>query len=158
HGLVEIEAARARHPHVEQNTAGSVDRRLEKKVPGGAVDSDLVSRGAQEPRDRGSKRGIVVDDVNDRGLLGHVAGSGTGSDSLRVRARGWGDAGRENWNVAPPFKLFSAAIVPPCASTIERQIERPSPTPCFLVVKNDWKSRARSLSEIPWPVSDTRAS
>jgi hypothetical protein len=39
-----------------------------------------------------------------------------------------------NWNVAPSGALTSAQILPPCASLIERQIDRPMPMPLDLVV------------------------
>ena len=42
--------------------------------------------------------------------------------------------GRVKLNVAPRTGLFVAEIVPPCARTIERAIERPMPMPAGLVV------------------------
>src|SRR3972149_6841768 len=41
------------------------------------------------------------------------------------------DAGRRSVKVDPAPGVLSARIVPPCASAIQRQMERPSPTPPF---------------------------
>src|SRR5262245_10885390 len=149
HGLVELESARAGHAHIEEDAAGPVAGGLEKEVSSGAVGPDLVSARTEQPRDGRPKGRVVVDDVDDGGLAAHVAGSGTDAASSRARVRSCGDAGRKNRNVAPPLGLFSATMVPPWASTIERQIESPSPTPCFLVVKKDWNRRWRSPSDMP---------
>ena len=68
-------------------------------------------------------------------------------------------------NVAPRSALFSAQMRPPCASTIVREIDSPTPMPFGLVVKNgsnrrpsfSARSRARShslaTSTHPLPVS-----
>ena len=42
--------------------------------------------------------------------------------------------GRVNWKTVPRRGFGVNVSVPPCASTIERQIDRPMPRPCDLVV------------------------
>ncbi len=49
----------------------------------------------------------------------------------------------------------AAQSCPPCASTIDRQMDRPIPIPCGLVVKNASKMRVRSLGSMPVPQSAT---
>ena len=50
-------------------------------------------------------------------------------------------AGSHTRNVAPPRGWFSAEMSPPCASTIERLMVSPMPSPSDFVVKNGSKSR-----------------
>ena len=51
--------------------------------------------------------------------------------------------------------LFSARIVPRCASTMLRQIANPSPEPLGLVVKKGSKTWLLTESGMPGPVSET---
>ena len=61
--------------------------------------------------------------------------------------------GRVNSKVAP-WSLFGVAHNrPPCASTIVRLIESPSPIPSFLVVKNAWNKRPTASGDKPVPQS-----
>ena len=60
--------------------------------------------------------------------------------------------------VAPPSGLLSAAMVPPCASTIRRAIVRPMPSPCDFVVTNGENSLATMSARKPGPVSRTETS
>lgn len=55
----------------------------------------------------------------------------------------------------PPPGLGSVQMRPPWASTIVREIDRPTPMPCGLVVTNGWNSRAAAASSRPEPVSAT---
>jgi hypothetical protein len=66
-------------------------------------------------------------------------------------------AGRVTKNVAPWSLLLEAHNRPPWASTMERQIERPSPVPDDFVVTNGWNNRSFTLSEIPLPRSVTES-
>jgi hypothetical protein len=59
--------------------------------------------------------------------------------------------GNTNINVAPPRSFCSAQSRPPCESTIERQIERPIPSPFSLVVKKG--SNTLSGNSRPGPKS-----
>ena len=61
-------------------------------------------------------------------------------------------------NIAPPSGLFRAAMVPPCASTIDRAIARPIPRPCALVVTNGVNSVPAISAGKPGPVSRTETS
>jgi hypothetical protein len=67
-------------------------------------------------------------------------------------------AGRDTQNVAPRPGLLNAQRLPPWASIIERQIDKPSPNPRDFVVKNGW-NRLLSLSSlipVPWSVTEMR--
>ncbi|MNR01013.1 hypothetical protein D3C85_1168050 [compost metagenome] len=59
------------------------------------------------------------------------------------------------WKAAPPSGGESAQMRPPCASTMERQIDRPMPMPSALVVKNALNSRSASSGAMPLPASRT---
>ena len=64
-------------------------------------------------------------------------------------------AGKVKLNTVPPPGLGRGAMEPPCASTMVREIERPTPIPWRFVVTNGWKSCAVISGEIPAPVSET---
>ena len=60
--------------------------------------------------------------------------------------------------IAPPAGLFSARILPACASVIVRAIDSPSPSPFGLVVKKESNSRFLTPASMPWPPSITAIS
>src|SRR3954470_16869733 len=64
-------------------------------------------------------------------------------------------SGSETTKVAPRSGLFSADIRPPWATTIDRQMERPSPRPSRLVVTNGSKIDDSATEGIPLPQSRT---
>ena len=53
----------------------------------------------------------------------------------------------------PPPRRSSTQILPPCASTMVRQIERPSPMPLRLVVTKGWNRLRATSGARPAPVS-----
>ena len=57
--------------------------------------------------------------------------------------------------VAPPPSPLRQVSSPPCSSMICRVMDRPSPVPCGLVVKNGSNSRPATSAVIPPPVSET---
>src|SRR6185437_14293727 len=59
-------------------------------------------------------------------------------------------------NVTPFSGLLATEILPPCNSTMERQMASPMPRPSVLVVKNGSKMRSIWPSGMPGPVSRTR--
>src|SRR5438045_9293235 len=60
-------------------------------------------------------------------------------------------ADRVKQNRAPPPSAFSATIVPPWDSTIERTTASPVPNPLAFVVKNSSNRRSPASSVIPTP-------
>src|SRR5262249_6386707 len=80
-------------------------------------------------------------------------------DRLRVVRHVLTSCGRSTVNVVPAPTVLWNEIVPPCASTIAFEMERPSPVPwMFWAVdarKKRSKSRLASSSGIPTPVSRT---
>ena len=54
--------------------------------------------------------------------------------------------------MAPAPGVLLQRIVPPCSSTIWREIASPRPVPCGLVVKNCSKRRRPTSAEIPGPL------
>ena len=60
-------------------------------------------------------------------------------------------AGKSIWKTAPFGTFADADNQPPCASTIERQIDNPIPMPSGLVVKNASKSRSICAGSNPGP-------
>src|SRR6202030_21923 len=67
-------------------------------------------------------------------------------------------AARVKRNTVPPPRLGSPFRRPPCASTIERQIERPSPIPLAFVETNGSKSRLATSFPSPRPLPATAIS
>ena len=63
-GLLQLEPAGAGHPEIQEQAAGNRLRRRQEKVTRRGIGADLVSRGAQQARDRGPHRLVVVDDVD----------------------------------------------------------------------------------------------
>ena len=92
-------AAQAGHPHVEQDASGRRAGRFFQEPMCRVVERDLISGHPQQPGDRGAKRLVVVNDVNDW-RVGHHA--------VWVLANG-----RVKRNTAPPPVRFSAQILPP---------------------------------------------
>ena len=65
--------------------------------------------------------------------LGRATLPGFGTKLLRGAQDRPPPTGNVNWNMAPPVAFAVAQIRPPCASTIDRQIESPIPKPVDLV-------------------------
>lgn len=63
--------------------------------------------------------------------------------------------GKVNRNIVPPPGLSSASNLPPCASTITRQTDRPIPRPLDLLVTNGSNNFSRTADDSPGPVSAT---
>src|SRR4051812_38184861 len=59
------------------------------------------------------------------------------------------------WKTAPRGSFALAHSRPPCAATMERQIESPSPKPVGLVVKKASKKRSSAAEGRPGPESCT---
>ena len=64
-------------------------------------------------------------------------------------------SGRVKWKQAPPSGDCSLQMRPSCASTIVRQIDRPSPMPEALVLRNGENSSAAISGASPGPLSAT---
>ena len=64
-------------------------------------------------------------------------------------------AGIVTANRAPPWARLVTSMRPPCISTIERLIDRPTPRPSRLVEKNGSKIRGSAPSSTPGPASST---
>src|SRR3954467_8801177 len=60
--------------------------------------------------------------------------------------------------IVPPPGFGSAQTRPPCASTIEREIDNPMPMPSLRVVTNGSNSRSATSGARPGPVSATEIS
>ena len=63
--------------------------------------------------------------------------------------------GSVKWTMVPQDLCDDAHSRPPCASTIDRQMERPRPIPSPFVVKKGSNIRSRLPGSIPVPVSVT---
>ena len=91
---------------------------------------------AWEVRERRSR--LATNERTCTALTSHRRKSGDGPLLSRFagerRKRQPVAAGSETRNSAPGPSLAASAIVPPCASTIVRQIERPMPMPLAFVV------------------------
>jgi hypothetical protein len=63
--------------------------------------------------------------------------------------------GSHSVNVVPWPALLSSVMVPPASCTMVMAVDRPSPVPWALVVKNASNTRLVVSGLMPWPVSDT---
>ncbi len=108
------------HLHVEEDARRLAAEGRRQQLHRRAVKRDPIAAGLEKLRNCRTKRGIVVDDMNDGGRVRHDA------PALAI--------GSVKRNVAPPSGRFSAHILPPYASMIAREIDKPSPVPCGLVV------------------------
>ena len=68
------------------------------------------------------------------------------------------EAGSVKWKSAPPSSESASHIWPPCASTMPRQIDKPTPMPDGFVVTNGWNSFSRTSAGRPGPLSATLTS
>src|ERR1700722_1654545 len=119
---LKFETTDARHAYVEHHTAMS--------EPAFLISPELTCGGKQfgpqtygfEQCRNGCAYCFVVINYENCGFGEHYA------LALAVR-------GRVKWNVAPQLAFAVAHSRPPCASTIERLMDSPSPIPSLFVVK-----------------------
>src|SRR5262249_13256492 len=137
---LEIQSAYAGQPDIEHQAARPLGSLVLKEFGGGSEKLDLQVDRAEQAVQRLAYRGIVVDD----------------EDPAHAVFSAWD--GRAMRKVAPGPSLDVAHIRPPCASTIERQIERPMPMPPSRVVKKGVNSRAEAAGSRPMPESRTTTS
>ena len=122
---LQIQAAHARHPHVQHQATGSPN--------GGGFEKDRragkgfhhQSGGLEQQADGVAHSLIVVDDKNGRGSI-HAGGKG--EPGLMWR-------GRVKWNEVPQSGFGVAHNRPLCDSMIERLTDRLRPMPPGLVLK-----------------------
>jgi hypothetical protein len=117
--VVQMESGLARHAHVEQEATRSRTLALEV-IAGRCERLHPVTGSLQEAREPAADRVIVVDD-------------GDGRDGVRQEGLS-SSFGKLKWKAAPRLRLFVAQMLPPCASTIDRAMERPMPIPVAFVV------------------------
>src|SRR4029079_8090953 len=98
---------------------------------------DVAPGGAQHHRQRVADGFVVVDNENGRFAI-HGA-----------------PVGSEKWKAVPPPGRLSCHSRPPCISRTERQIDKPSPNPRSLVVKNGVNRRGSCSGAMPAPRSAT---
>ena len=102
---------------------------------------DLVPFFAQRLGQRVADLGLVVDEQNGAGGLGHAVGASRGS-SMRTSV--------------PRSRSLATVMRPPSPSMMFREIARPMPVPVRRVVKYGSKSRGRSSGAMPVPLSRHR--
>src|SRR5947208_8282892 len=141
------QTADARHPeiqehHVEGLLADALQRDLTARSALHVVPGRLETVLHHE-----AERLLVVHDEDPHSAVHRV-----------TRSRAHGSRGSSNSTVVPlPTPALSARIVPPCCSTKDWQMARPSPTPCpiSLVVKKGSKMCGKCSGCTPRPASDT---
>src|SRR5262245_31395846 len=94
---------------------------------------------AEDAFDRANHAELIVDDQDARRPLHSAA---------RACVTGTAQGTVTRTRVPLPSSLFTFSV-PPISHRIERQIERPSPLPLVLVVKNGSNTRGRSSGAIP---------
>jgi hypothetical protein len=116
---VEPEPGLTRHGHVEQEAARSRTLALEVIARRGEG-LHPIPGGLQQALEAATDRVIVVYDRDGRDAV--------------LQEGLWSSFGKLKWNAAPRLRLFVAQMLPPCASTIDRAMERPIPMPESFVV------------------------
>src|SRR5882757_1592534 len=130
-----------------RRTASRVRRLALQKLLRRGECAHLKSHRAHEILERQAHRWIIVDDEDDGSLLNHDetppedrSGPRTPSQSVtmpnppRVFYAAGSLTGNEKENTVPCGAFAAAERRPPCASTIERLIDKPMPSPSALVV------------------------
>src|SRR5262249_25757275 len=154
----QLEAADAGQLQVEQQAARIVVGCGDEIVACGGVGADSVAGGRQQAAERRAHRLVVVDEMN----CGHHAcaavRAGFALAGVRVRegAGALGSVASRIVNAAPPPGRGSATMLPWWASTMERAIDSPSPSPPGLVVKKEANSASAAWAPKPAPRSLTR--
>src|SRR5262245_7575023 len=116
--------------------------------------SPRVSRGeTMEHNDTGGGGGRWA--VGDGRCPRHRKPVNSGARHMGGTSRATSVLGKRNVKVAPRSSLFDAHMRPPCPSTIERQMERPSPRPCAFDVMKGSNTESTGWRLIPAPQSDT---
>src|SRR4029453_14853012 len=119
--VLQIHSVYSWHPHIHDDTRRPGVLVTRKKIGRRSKRFALVTGPPQQPRHTSSDRWVVIDQKHQAVRWGH--------------GEGWPFTGRTNSNRAPPSSTFSAMIGPPCASTMERTIASPMPSPSVLVLK-----------------------
>src|SRR5262249_7147227 len=102
-------------------------RGMQQKVAGRSVSARLEASGGQQPQKSRTQRFVVVDYV-DKGCRAHAVAS------VRALSAARSLDGNSTKKAAPSPARLSTQMRPPCASTIVRAIDRPSPMPaCFVL-------------------------
>src|SRR5271154_3507451 len=93
---------------------------------------DIVAEDVEHLRERLTHRRLIVDDKNDRSILGHA-----GLADL---------SGTVPRNSVAPAPVASSQMRPPCAAAIHQHMDRPRPSPSrFEVVSGSNKRAAMSV-------------
>ena len=120
----QLDAAHIRHSDIGDDAARSTRSCARPGMRWRCRRSGPRSSGrSQQKRQRIARRIVVVDDMHD-GISRHRRLPPC--STLRSVKR----------KIVPPPGFGSAQIRPPCASTMVREIDRPTPMPCCLVVTN----------------------
>ena len=109
-----------RQPQVEDDEIGSLRTDGRQRLFARCRDSNVVSSGPQERRERALNRRFIVDE-QDSGGLAHAVCSADAVGRL--------SAGTTMENCAPPPAQFSAQMRPCSAINMPRAIARPMPVP-----------------------------
>ena len=117
---MKLKSPRPWHADVDDHTSRATEVVVHEQVAHGFEGLDPVAGGDQEPGQRTAHRDVVVDHDDPGAVPAHVA------VPLLI--------GMAKLKVAPRVGLFVAQMRPPCASMIEREIDRPMPRPVGLVV------------------------
>src|SRR5882672_5123931 len=165
--LVKRQSAHPWQSYVEHETARCVRRLALQKLLRRGEHAHLKAHTVHEILERQAHRWIIVDDEDDGSLLNHDetplrTDPGPRMPShpslYQVTARIYGAGsltGNEKEN-AVPWGVFAAADRrPPCASRIDRLIDKPMPSPSSLVVKKGSNRRGACSGSSPVPESRT---
>src|SRR5262249_51753954 len=128
--------------------------RGKQEIAGRRVGPDSIAGGDEQALERRAQRFVIVDDMDDWWIRAH-ADAPLGPCATPAAAVA---AARRTRNVAPPCTLFSARMDPPCASTIDLTMARPSPMPSAFVDQNESNRCAKFSGAIPCPRSATAIS
>src|SRR4029453_6485031 len=127
HSCEDFETSHFFHPNIGHHHRHRVRRRVSEKLCLFVESAHLYAVGSEQVLHRSEDRLIVVHDTDFSRTAGIVHAAWL-FESRRA-------AGRRKTKRAPRSGAFSALIVPPCVSTMERTMVRPIPIPACLVEK-----------------------
>src|SRR5579862_5435134 len=110
--------------NIQHQTSWPVRPLTAEKLLGGREGLDPPSHGTNQ----------AVEPLAHRGVIVHHKYDGIGGMRWRFHDPPSFQTGRVNWKVTPEPRCEVAQSLPPCASTIERLMASPRPSPCGLVV------------------------
>src|SRR5689334_20898718 len=115
--LLQRQAVKIRHRHIEDGASRPGGVVLAQKIPGRGKFPAVIARCAQQPGERLKHISVIIDEKHRKGIFGHCAATMTLCAGSTKTAR------------APPVLLLTILRSPPWELMMVEQIESPRPRP-----------------------------